>query len=45
MPYHYIINLLMKLIIEKIIKEYTKFNFYEVDYEEEYKEYLATRLE
>ena len=28
-----------KLIIEKTIKEYTKFNFYEVDYEEEYKEY------
>ena len=28
-----------KLIIEKTSKEYTKFNFYEVDYEEEYKEY------
>ena len=28
-----------KLIIEKTIKEYTKFSFYEVDYEEEYKEY------
>ena len=28
-----------KLIIEKTMNEYTKFNFYEVDYEEEYKEY------
>ena len=28
-----------KLIIEKTSNEYTKFNFYEVDYEEEYKEY------
>ena len=28
-----------KLIIEKIMNEYTKFSFYEVDYEEEYKEY------
>ena len=33
-----------KLIIEKIIEEYTKFNFYEVDYEEEYNEYSNSDL-
>ena len=33
-----------KLIIEKTIKEYTKFSFYEVDYEEEYREYSNTNI-
>ena len=33
-----------KLIIEKITKEYFKFNFYEVDYEEEYKEYSESNI-
>ena len=33
-----------KLIIEKISKKYTKFNFYEVDYDEEYKEYSNSNI-
>ena len=33
-----------KLIIEKTIEEYTRFNFYEVDYEEEYKEYSNSNI-
>jgi len=34
----------IKLIIEKTSNEYTKFNFYEVDYEEEYKEYSNSNI-
>ena len=33
-----------KLIIEKTIEEYTRFNFYDVDYEEEYKEYSYSNI-
>ena len=33
-----------KLIIEKTIKEYTKFSFYEVDYEEVYKEFSNSNI-